>query len=768
MSVIKRNLNRLSSFNSVKSLISKPNSLIRNFSEKKNTNRLNRLSIFNLGSGLSKKYSKEKQSEIYNLNKSPLKLFQNKEEEKTSNKQTPRKDFKSLIKSIKSSFINKYNTIYYEIKGDFIFSKNNKNLLYDYFKITDILENKKCTLVANLNEFNVESYKKELLIRYYKPKERYIIMKYLLNFIYKYDKLCYDESKEIDDLETKEDIIKTFYYITSEQYIYEHLFENDSFKEMQNLLKKINLANKKASYDYSYLDMTKNAALSQENEVIINSLKIINEYINNRSFLERKLIKNFPIEKVPNIVPNYCPLGIEMNKYLENYRLSRKNIKIENHEETKNLINKYQEIFRDEESKDQKKDLLNNNLFQIKENIEENETGKSEVTSNVNKSKSKFNYKKILSDSMNNISGVSNKKESSNELKEDLKMNDIDNNKATINEIPDNNNLNKRLDKDPETKDIEYFLEKISNNPKKIKINYINKREENKSQNIFKKDRTKKSPKVKFRMDNLKLQSEFKNNEKDYKSIMLRNFKLKNKLIKDNNNIKKIDAPIKKRIPSAIHNFRESSLKIKQRKINNNICEKNIINSPSFNISSSLNNELNYIIPNLSSSFKIHKRKYKGNIFQKNTNSYIINHQFNKINNYKQFVYNKFARTNKSGIDSTFKDTQSFVKESIANKNKITLKQNITLKNFITILSNDIPNNKSVNIESYSPSSKSYYSLSPKNTITNMRRLYKKTDFEKLVFQMNKRLLINKKKESKSNTFQQILKNCEIYNTKLN
>ena len=99
---------------------------------------------------------------------------------------------------------------------------------------------------------------------------------------------------------------------------------------------------------------------------IINSLKIINEYINNRSFLERKLIKNFPIEKVPNIVPNYCPLGIEMNKYLENYRLSRKNIKIENHEETKNLIIKYQEIFRDEESKDQKKDLLNNNLFQIK------------------------------------------------------------------------------------------------------------------------------------------------------------------------------------------------------------------------------------------------------------------------------------------------------------------------------------------------------------------------------------------------------------------
>ena len=91
-------------------------------------------------------------------------------------------------------------------------------------------------------------------------------MKYLLNFIYKYDKLCYDETKEITDPETKEQVIKTFYYITSEQYIYEHLFENDSFKGMQNLLKHVNLANKKASYDYSYLDMTKNASVSKENE----------------------------------------------------------------------------------------------------------------------------------------------------------------------------------------------------------------------------------------------------------------------------------------------------------------------------------------------------------------------------------------------------------------------------------------------------------------------------------------------------------------------
>ena len=164
-------------------------------------------------------------------------------------------------------------------------------------------------------------------------------MKYLLNFIYKFDKLCYDEKKEIPDLETKEEIIKTFFYITSEQYIYEHLFEHDSFKNLQNILKNINLANKKASFDYSYLDITKST--SKENEVIINSLKIINEYINNRNFLEGKLIKNFPIEKVPNIVPIYFNLGLKINIILNDYRKQVKYIKLGKHEKSRELIINY-------------------------------------------------------------------------------------------------------------------------------------------------------------------------------------------------------------------------------------------------------------------------------------------------------------------------------------------------------------------------------------------------------------------------------------------
>ncbi len=762
MSVIKNNLNRFSSFHSFKNFNNKQNNFQDVFNNKKNSSKFG---LFNFNLYKKTNYSRNKNNEINTLDNSPPSLFKTKEEEKQNfNKHYPRTNYKSLVKFIKTSFRNKYNNIYYKIKGNFFYNKNNNYLLYDYFKITDILENKRCALVANLNEFNIIYNKKELLIRFYKPKERYIIMKYLLNFIYKYDKLCYDEAKEITDPETKEEVIKTFYYITSEQYIYEHLFENDSFKGMQNLLKHVNLANKKASYDYSYLDMTKNASVSKENETIINTLKVINEYINNRTYLERKLIKNFPIENVPNIVPNYFSFGIKINIVLNDYKISRRLVKIGNHEETKDLINKYKEEFSHHENKNTKQTLHDKKLFNIQENLEENESGKSDVNSETNVKKENSKYKNILTESMNDMSEASNKNESSNELK----GNDIQN-KITLYEFP-NDFSNKRYDKDPETKDIENFLEKISNTPKRlnnnIHKNYINAKNQNKIINSTIQYKNNKFHKVKFKMEHLKLKSEFKNNEKDFKKT---NFKFKNKLMKGNNDNNMILTPIKNRIPSAINNFRESTLKLKKRKLNNQNHEKNLINSPSFNnISSSNFNETNYISPNLSGSFKIHKKNNNHLILSKKNNSFLINHQLSKLNNYNINNYNKFTNNNNVDLYSIFKDTERFIEDSIAYKNKITLKRNIILRKFSTFFNTNIPNNNSKYYDLRLSSSKRYFSNSPNNSEKKLRKLFKKTDFEKLVFKMNKRLIISKKKESKSYTFEQILKNCEIYISKLN
>ena len=762
MSVIKSNLNRFSSFHSFKNFNNKQNNFQDVFNNKKNSSKFG---LFNFNLYKKSNYSRDKNNEINTLDNSPPSLFKTKEEEKQNfNKHYPRANYKSLVKFIKTSFRNKYNNIYYKIKGNFLYNKNNNYLLYDYFKITDILENKRCALVANLNEFNIMYNKKELLIRFYKPKERYIIMKYLLNFIYKYDKLCYDEAKEITDPETKEEVIKTFYYITSEQYIYEHLLENDSFKGMQNLLKHVNLANKKASYDYSYLDMTKNASVSKENETIINTLKVINEYINNRTYLERKLIKNFPIENVPNIVPNYFSFGIKINIVLNDYIISRRLVKIGNHEETKDLINKYKEEFSHHENKYTKRTLQDKKLFNIQENLEENESGKSDVNSETNIKKENSKYKNILTESMNDMSEASNKNESSNELK----GNDIQN-KITLYEFP-NDFSNKRYDKDPETKDIENFLEKISNTPKRlnnnIHKNYINAKNQNKIINSTIQYKNNKFHKVKFKMEHLKLKSEFKNNEKDFKKT---NFKFKNKLMKGNNDNNMILTPIKNRIPSAINNFRESTLKLKKRKLNNQNHEKNLINSPSFNnISSSNFNETNYISPNLSGSFKIHKKNNNHLILSKKNNSFLINHQLSKLNNYNINNYNKFTNNNNVDLYSIFKDTERFIEDTIAYKNKITLKRNIILRKFSTFFNKNIPNNNSKYYDLRLSSSKRYSSNSPNNSEKKLRKLFKKTDFEKLVFKMNKRLIISKKKESKSYTFEQILKNCEIYISKLN
>ena len=160
MSVIKNNLNRFSSFHSFKNFNNKQNNFQDVFNNKKNSSKFG---LFNFNLYKKSNYSRDKNNEINTLDNSPPSLFKTKEEEKQNfNKHYPRTNYKSLVKFIKTSFRNKYNNIYYKIKGNFLYNKNNNYLLYDYFKITDILENKRCALVANLNEFNIIYNKKEL------------------------------------------------------------------------------------------------------------------------------------------------------------------------------------------------------------------------------------------------------------------------------------------------------------------------------------------------------------------------------------------------------------------------------------------------------------------------------------------------------------------------------------------------------------------------------------------------------------------------------
>ena len=98
-------------------------------------------------------------------------------------------DLKSIKKSINLQFKNKYNNIYYmdNIINDNINQNRVQYLLSDYYAINDILNNKRFHLTLLLKEYEIFYNSQELLIRYYEKKERYIIMKYLLSFVYKYD-----------------------------------------------------------------------------------------------------------------------------------------------------------------------------------------------------------------------------------------------------------------------------------------------------------------------------------------------------------------------------------------------------------------------------------------------------------------------------------------------------------------------------------------------------------------------------------------------------
>ena len=122
-------------------------------------------------------------------------------------------------------------------------------------------------------------------------------------------------------------------------------------------------------------------------------------------------------------------------------------MKIEKHDETKELINKYKEkFFKQERHNNHQSKLRNKKLFNIQENIEENESDKSNLTSNVNKKKirKESTNKNILSKSNNDSNEINNKNEFSKELKNILKENNYKN-KIALNEHPKFYNLDKRL-----------------------------------------------------------------------------------------------------------------------------------------------------------------------------------------------------------------------------------------------------------------------------------------------------------------------------------
>ena len=636
-------------------------------------------------------------------------------------------DFDLLVKNIKKQFFKKYNGI---INDNTFYAFNNQYTYYALYLINDLISEKRFHFGSLLKEYSILYKPQELLIRYYKKNERYIIIKYLLNFVYKYDELSYDINKEIDDKELKEKLVEAFHHITSNQYLYEHLLDTDSLKGIKYLLKRINLNNKKAQYDYSYLEMTKNKIISEENKYIINAIKLVNEFMDNIKYLEQRLIKNSPLEKVPNCVPNYFALGLGLNVTLKKYFIQRKyDKKIKPSDETKRLINNYNKKFSNSDLYNninninkkvwfnEKKDYLDvdETIAEIESSLYDNE---NQLPKKIKKDVySKKNFRSILppslydeKENLNNINRTSKKKKTEQHI--------INNN--LLYDKSNNINSGKRLARDPDTIDIEHFLylfpkdknktKRVNSNfrreqmledynPNPLKDNIILKIEKGRKRIKSSFNKKRKDLSIKSKGVKLKLEDDFRKNKKTTFIIDIPDNN------KDKNN-KKLNLVLKK---NKNLNLNQSNLSQNQNNINNSIKTNQRYKTPN---SSNRKNNKKFTINNnkcLSSNKKI-----ISNLF--GNEHYLNDKKSSNIRNQKRCFSNKNAyfRINYNNKKMNFSNS--------LNKNN-----NISVCNSLN--KNNISVNKSLN--SNNSNIKSEKKINNKNNKNNKKRKlfsFKSTD----------------------------------------
>ena len=723
-------------------------------------------------------------------------------------------DSKEIINNIKQQFISRYNGIFYDDTISPFYNNNDQYSFYDYYTINDLVSNKRFHLSALLKEYNIYYKQQELLIRYYGKKERYIIMKYLLSFVYKYDELCYDINKEITDLKTKEELVKTFYYITSNQYLYEHLLDTDSLKGIKYLLKRVNLTNKKAQYDYSYLEMTKNKVMSEENKYIINAIKVVNEFMNNIKFLEKKLIKNYPLEKVPNCIPNYYTLGFEINLCLKNYINLKKTKKIvQPSEETKNLINNFQEKHSNSivNNKKNQKDILfrqkkyyfsiEEKITEIESSLDDNENSsiikKQKNNSNIHISNNKFNY--LLPLSLYEASEKKKVKKKYSFIKKKTRENNKSYNQFYI--ISKSKNLGKRMARDPEIDDIQNFLYLFPKDKNKVnkyisyykrksiyKIddNYNNRKEnllniDNKP-NTIKSNFDKINKDTKFKVNNisLKFENDFRKNKRTNIIVNSPNNK-NNEKTKKLNLFKNKDSNLEKNqlnlsqnqnniLSSFDSNSRAISSKLTDNKINKNIKNNNLVLLSNNNITSTIFSDGHNLSRNMSFS-KFHNNK---NIILSKNNS-LLNINFSNSSNSlyninsDQNINNKNKKNNnKNDNIFAFKNTKDFIKGLKYYYSKIKVKPNFILKNFSSF--QDIHKSK----EFSNDSSTTKIFLSNNNTPSKYKKKQNNFFYEGSISSIKnisnyvkKQIDRSKQKDNKNITFKQIIKNSDFYSSNI-
>ena len=226
--------------------------------------------------------------------------------------------FIQIIKYVNSKLYENYGYPYIDIK--YILKEDETfPIYYDYYKINKILKDVKCRLVSKFHDYNLELNDNEYLIRYSPRKDYYILMKYLLFFVYGYDRLTYSKKcQKFYDLQEVKFAFKSLFLFnkTENTSSEENSIEINNNRNINNNKKKVyskfrsSLNMKQVSkYDNYNNSSSKNYKIYKKrysvdidhNIINNNKLNIINS--NNKSNSNTNIIeikKNLNVEKKKN------------------------------------------------------------------------------------------------------------------------------------------------------------------------------------------------------------------------------------------------------------------------------------------------------------------------------------------------------------------------------------------------------------------------------------------------------------------------------------
>ena len=358
--------------------------LIQNTSGRKKKNKdilnenIKNIIPFNLNNNILSKFSLFHEKSIFHIPPNPSKEIIN----QLIMKKIDKVKFIERIKLVKYKLYENHGRPYINVKYN-LKSGEIPPLYYDYYKINKILLKHKCKLVSKYNDLNIFFNENEYLIRYSPRKEFYILMKYLLFFVYGYDRLTFSKKcQQYYDLKEVKSSYETLLSIDSKEeegnniittniktsvsrkdsannFSYSNNFLNNNFS-IKNISEsaKINplIANKKRlmkrhSIDFGFIS-NKGLLLntnSKRRSIIdfnfskpkVKKLKAMKEYFvglggeNNLNLISCKLktpnyilIANMPFKSVPNCVPNLYPLRIFYFNIMDNYMLNLGKLKL--------------------------------------------------------------------------------------------------------------------------------------------------------------------------------------------------------------------------------------------------------------------------------------------------------------------------------------------------------------------------------------------------------------------------------------------------------